>query len=52
MKDWYEKEQYICPTCKHRWALISDRAITDEQHDIWIHWVEKQHKEIHENLHS
>ena len=49
MDDWFEKEQLKCPFCKHRWVLVSNKAVTDEQHNIWYEHVIKQHKEIHKN---
>lgn len=50
MKDWFDKEQVWCLSCKHKWILTSDKQITQNQHNIWFKYGTKQHKEIHEKL--
>ena len=46
MKNWFDKEQLYCINCKHRWILISNKEITDEQHNIWVRTVLKHHEQI------
>ena len=45
-KEPYDKEELICPTCKHRWVFVSSKEITDFQHNIWIGYVKSQHELI------
>lgn len=44
MDNWYDKEEIYCVKCNHRWVLMSDKNITDEQHYNWIKKVKKLHK--------
>ena len=46
MKDWLDREQLWCPTCRHRWILTSTKEITDMQHHIWIKAVMEHHARI------
>lgn len=46
MENWFDKEQLYCIACKHRWILISNKEITDEQHKIWIKAVMEHHEQI------
>ena len=48
MENWFDKEQIWCIACKHRWILISNKQITQEQHDIWVRAVMEHHKLIQE----
>ena len=50
MTDWYDKEQIYCIHCKHKWILVSNKQITDEQHYSWVENVWKQHAEIEKEV--
>jgi hypothetical protein len=36
MKKWYNKEQFTCSKCGHRWILISDKEIINPIHKAWL----------------
>lgn len=46
MSKYFDKEQFFCLNCGHRWILASDRPITAEQHWEWIKQSIKEHDEI------
>ena len=46
MKDWFDREQLVCFGCKHRWILVSNKKITQDQHELWIKNFWKQHAQI------
>ncbi len=48
MKNWFDKQQLWCPSCGHRWILISNKEITNIEHNIWIKAVLEHHKLIKE----
>jgi len=48
MKDWFDREQIWCIPCGHRWVLVSNKAITQQEHEIWVKAVMKHHEQIKE----
>ena len=48
MKDWEDREQLVCVSCGHKWILISNKMITQEQHNIWIKVAMEHHRLIKE----
>jgi len=42
--NYYDREEIYCPTCNFRWILVSDREITDYQHNVWIQYVYSLHE--------
>lgn len=46
----YDQQRVECLVCKHRWILISDKKITDDQFDTWVKQVAIQHEEIRKEL--
>ena len=43
---YFDKEQFFCLVCGHRWTLVSDKPITNEQHWTWIREAVKEHDKI------
>jgi len=46
MKNWYDKEEFYCLKCNQKWIIESDKAITNEEHKIWIKESMRHHNEI------
>lgn len=46
MKDWFDTQQLVCVICRHRWVLVSDKQITQQQHQVWIRKVMEHHEKI------
>jgi len=46
MKNWLDKQEFKCLICKHRWVIMSNKMITNEQHSIWIKETMQHHRKL------
>ncbi len=44
METHFDIEEFFCLHCGHRWVLLSDEEITDEQHNKWLEEALKEHE--------
>ena len=47
LDNYEDNESLTCINCGHSWILVSNKKITQEQHELWVNKFWEQHAKIH-----